>query len=95
MTSQVAVAVLISLGGPEEEQVRLAGYAAGGGVHVLEVGPGVVETYRLLRTPTFFLVDGEGVIVWAKEGFSSEAELVVEIRGILAGLASQGEHPEN
>jgi len=53
------------------------------------VEPQVVGAWHVRRTPTFFLVGGEGVIVWAQEGFLAGEQL----EAALAGLFGQGESP--
>jgi len=52
----------------------------------------VVEAYQVARSPTYFLIDEKGVIVWVQEG-SFIPGAVEEVRGVLEGLreGKQGE----
>lgn len=88
--AQLSVALLVGEGRlSEDDRSWLSELSAREGWSVLMVPPQVWGAYRVLRTPTFFLVDKEGVICWAKEGFSSGTGLVAEIGEALAELAGE------
>jgi hypothetical protein len=72
-------------------RARLEAFSEGTGVLVVWVEPQVVGTWHVWRTSTFFLVAGEGVIVWAQEGFLAGEQLGAALAGILGrGESSPG-----
>jgi len=79
--------VLVVAGGMGAGRARLEAFSERTGALVVSVEPQVVGAWHVRRTPTFFLVGGEGVIVWAQEGFGAGEQL----DAALAGIFGQGE----